>query len=587
MRDIARSAAALLIASLVAPTALAQQTVGLFKRTAAASSGYYTIISPNSAKSTYLIDMDGRPVHQWTSSYAAGLIGFLRPNGNLVRAGSIGAAADPNFKPNQGGGGILEEYDWNGNLVWSMNLSDSQFLQHHDIEILPNGNILATRWEFHTAADAIAAGRDPANVTAGKLWSEQIIEIQPTLPSGGTIVWSLRSWDHMVQQFDSTKANYGSVSANPQRFDMNPPDGDTSDDFQHCNSVKYNPDLDEIIINFHRYSEFFIIDHGTTTAQAATESGGARGHGGAILYRWGNPMMYGRGTAADEQLFNDHDAHWIKPGLPGAGNILIFNNGLNRPGNPPFSEVDEVVPPLLADGTYTQPAPTDPYGPAAPVWKYVATPPSSFYSSIISGTDRMPNGNTAIDEGTTGRQFEIDTNGNILWQWINPVNGTGTLTQGQPLSGTAVFKIRRYPSDFSGFVGHPLIPGPELEQFTSPKPVPDGSLTANRTAADGSVIDIAWDSTTCLSNDYNLLFGRLADLPLYGLLGSQCSIGTTGTYEWTAVPTDDLYFILVGRDPSGLYESSWGSGPGGAERHGTSSSFLCGATQKAEFASCP
>src|SRR5262249_40148687 len=142
------------------------------------------------------------------------------------------------------------------------------------------------------------------------------------------------------------------------------------------------------------------------------------------------------------------------------------------------------------DGTYTQPTgPTDPYGPAAPVWVYVATPPGSFYSSIISGTDRMPNGNTVIDEGTSGRQFEIDTTGNILWQWINPVNGTGTITQGQPVSGTSVFKFRRYASDFSGFDGHTLIPGPELEQFTSPKPVPDGSLTASRTAADGSVID--------------------------------------------------------------------------------------------------
>ena len=67
------------------------------------------------------------------------------------------------------------------------------------------------------------------------------------------------------------------------------------------------------------FSEFWIIDHGTTTAQAAGHTGGRRGRGGDLLYRWGNPRAYRAGTKADRKLFAQHNAHWIPKGLPGAG----------------------------------------------------------------------------------------------------------------------------------------------------------------------------------------------------------------------------------------------------------------------------
>ncbi|MGC8644373.1 MAG: hypothetical protein ACP5XB_31305, partial [Isosphaeraceae bacterium] len=60
-------------------------------------------------------------------------------------------------------------------------------------------------------------------------------------------------------------------------------------------------ELDQILLSVHSFSEIWIIDHGTTTAEAATHKGGRSGKGGDLLYRWGNPQAYRAGTAADQQ----------------------------------------------------------------------------------------------------------------------------------------------------------------------------------------------------------------------------------------------------------------------------------------------
>jgi hypothetical protein len=566
----------------------AQQTVGLFKRSASAYPGY-TLVSTIQSKHTYLLDLDGRPVHQWTSTFTAGIGAYLDIDGSLVRAAAIGALQNPVWIGNVGGGGRIERFDWDGNLTWSMDINDAQNLQHHDLEILPNGNILATVWEFIPAATAIAAGRDPANLADGDLYSEAIVEIHPTPPSGGQIVWKWRVWDHLVQDFDSTKANFGVVASNPQRIDINPNGADPFEDWLHINSVKYNASLDQIAVSVHRFSEFWVIDHSTTTAEAATESGGIRGNGGALLYRWGNPQKYDRGSPADQILFNQHDAHWIGSGLPGEGHFLVFNNGPTRPVPQPYSEVDELDPPLKPNGTYDLVG-SQAYGPPSVYWSYLGTPMTSFYSQIISGSQRMPNANTLICEGVPARLTEVDSAGAIVWRYVSSIAASGPVAQGDTTSAHGngyVFKVRRYPPDFPGFRGRTLVPGPELETFTPPHPVPEGSLGATRAAVDGSTIDVAWDATSCPSADYNLLFGQLAGLPSYTLSGSRCGLGPAGTYNWTGVPSGDLFFVVVGRDPSGLYESSWGHDGAGQERHGTSSSFQCGVTQKAEFVTCP
>ena len=79
----------------------------------------------------------------------------------------------------------------------------------------------------------------------------------------------------------------------------------------HANGIDYNADLDQIVLSFREVSEFWVIDHNTTTEEAA-------GPAGDLLYRWGNPEAYDRGKPADRQLFFQHDAKWVPDGTPGA-----------------------------------------------------------------------------------------------------------------------------------------------------------------------------------------------------------------------------------------------------------------------------
>jgi hypothetical protein len=146
------------------------------------------------------------------------------------------------------------------------------------------------------------------------------------------VVWEWKAWDHLVQEADASKPNYATVSQHPELIHLNfNGTNPTSADWLHINSVAYNPALDQIMVSVHGFSELWVIDHGTTTAQAASHSGGVRGKGGDLLYRWGNPQTYNRGTAADQKFFKQHNAHWIETGLPDAGKIMVFNNGLAGP----------------------------------------------------------------------------------------------------------------------------------------------------------------------------------------------------------------------------------------------------------------
>ena len=180
-------------------------------------------------------------------------------------------------------------------------------------------------------------------------------------------------------------------------------------DWIHADSIDYHPGLDQIVISARNFSELWIVDHSTTTEEAAGHAGGDGGRGGDLLYRWGNPRAHRAGTAADQQLFWPHTVHWIGPGLPGAGNLLMFNNGLEYDGHRRgWSSVVEIAPP--AEGRGYRPG-----EPAEPVWTYEADPPSVFYSKRLSGAQRLPNGNTLIASGFDGAIFEVTPDGDTVW----------------------------------------------------------------------------------------------------------------------------------------------------------------------------
>jgi hypothetical protein len=236
------------------------------------------------------------------------------------------------------------------------------------------------------------------------------------------------------------------------------------------NSIDYHADFDQIALSVRGNSEVWIIDHSTTTAEAKSHSGGKRGKGGDLLYRWGNPACYGYGTKTEQRYFEQHDVEWIPAGYPGAGNFTCFNNGLGR-GN--YSTVDEFAPAVDANGNYTMPTGSAAL-PLTYTWTYQGTTAAPMYSENISGANRLPNGNTIICSGTVGRFLEVTPAKEIVWEYICPVQLTGEMTQGQKPDAdparaeetmNSVFRVYKYPLDYAAFAGKTLTPGDFIEKY--------------------------------------------------------------------------------------------------------------------------
>lgn len=437
-------------------TLYSQQTVGLFINDSTAFNGY-TLFAPTSSRTTYLIDNCGATIHTWTSDFTPGSSVYLLENGNLLRTARI------NSPFNSGGtGGRIELFSWEGEMLWSYNYSSETFHQHHDIEPLPNGNILVLAWEFHTMEEAITQGRNPSNLANAGIWSERIVEIEMVGINEINTIWEWHLWDHLVQDFDSTKANYGIIADHPELMDLNFTTGGSNQlDWLHYNGIDYHPGLDQILISSRSMSEIYIIDHSTTSEEAAGHLGGNAGKGGDFLYRWGNPRVYNRGILANQQLFGQHDPTWIPEGLPDEGNILLFNNGQNRPGGN-FSTVDLIDPPIDQNGHYLLDE-EQAFGPEQIFWTFEATPSNSFYSPRISGAQRLPNGNTLICEGADGHFFEVNNNGSIVWKYISPISGNNPVSQGSNPGQNDIFRATKYAPSYGAFINKDLTPGPPIE----------------------------------------------------------------------------------------------------------------------------
>ena len=465
-----------------------KRTVGLFKNDVSKAYPGYTLFSPKHMGSTYLIDNNGQMINKWSKSqYEPGQSFYLRENGNLVRC----AMTRGPLSSGGGEGGRIEEYDWDGNLVWATDFSDANKMQHHDIVLLPNGNILMLVVEKKTYPEVLKAGFNPKllepGIKSGYMVPDSVYEIKPKMPTGSDIVWSWHVWDHLVQDFDPAQDNYGVVKDHPELVNPNGFNTDFhtnqvpktySKDSQvihafwnHMNSITYNTKWDQIMLSVRGNSEVWVIDHGTTTEQAKGHTGGQYNKGGDLLYRWGNSWEYEAGTIKDAMLFQQHNAIWIADNLPGAGDMMVYNNGISRN----YSSVDQWTPPVDAKGNYTL-VPGQAYGPTKMTWEYKATPPESMYDEAISGAQRLPNGNTLVCSGTHGRFIETNPAGETVWEYWNPVAtkvmGYADIPPSDQARGeefmNACFRVTRYPVDFPGFKGKDMTPKGVIETDTPP-----------------------------------------------------------------------------------------------------------------------
>ncbi len=374
---------------------------GLLGTTASAQKwGDFTLYSIQNSTTAVLLDTMSTPgtFHTWTfaSTAKTGYSTYMLPGGYLLRTV---AKSGNSFN----GGpicGQVQKVDWNGNVVWDYVYSTTNYCTHHDIEPMPNGNVLLIAYERKTAAEVTAAGGS----SAIEMWPDKIVEVQPTGPTTGTVVWEWHAWDHLMQNVDASKANYvTSISAHPELLNINYAQ---QKDWLHMNGVSYNEQLNQIAFSCHNMSEIYVIDHSTTTAQAASHSGGNSGKGGDILYRWGNPQAYSAGTSANQVLKVTHDAHWIPQGCPRAGYLVAFNNG--GQSNPQKSCVDMINPPVNG---YTYSLIGTAYSPSTYDRRHVG----NGYTSNMGGSQQLPNGNMLVTIALSGMIYEVDSNNNVIW----------------------------------------------------------------------------------------------------------------------------------------------------------------------------
>mgnify|MGYP002078505037 CR=1 FL=1 len=440
-----------------------QSTVGLLTYNDQPAENYL-LFSPTGSRSTYLIDQCGYKLHEWNTSYFPGQIAYLLPDGNLLRTGRLGG----NF--NTGGiGGRVELLNWEGGVLWSHDFATSQYHQHHVVLSMPNGNILVLLYVLKSPDEALQAGFRPELIPAAGIWSEQIIEIRLKGTNDFDLIWEWNMWDHLIQDFDSTKDNYGVIRDHPELMDVNYRDDGAPNpsDWLHFNSLDYHPVLDQIMFSSRHHSEVYIIDHSTTSAESSAHSGGIYGRGGDLLYRFGNPAAYGFDDPDLRWFYGQHDAHWVtKNGF--TDDIIVFNNGITRPGTA-FSNIMAWKPPYDEVGGYK--LTNGLFGYTEISREFTASPPESFFSPRLSGVQLLQNGHLLICEGNGGRFFETDLNNYIIWEYITPINNFGIIPQGVAPTGNDVFKCITYSPDYEGFSGrnlsvsaNPLVPSAASDQ---------------------------------------------------------------------------------------------------------------------------
>jgi hypothetical protein len=533
---------------------------------------------------SYLIDMPGRVVQSW-------------PTGTDARLLDSGHVLD--WESSSGTITGLRELDWDGTAVWSYTESRSTYHPHGDFRRIydPKLGAYATLYLASrdvTNAECIAAGCDPANAPYDGASVDTIVEID----MNGNVVWEWSFWDHGVQDVDSTKANWvgtGKTIADfPGRIDLNLPGRPLRANWLDCNSLDYNPTLDQIVVNS-RQGELYVVDRGNTfvagnpTASIALAAGTA----GNFLYRFGDPARYAQGTppsvstnwenasSGNKQIGGSSNAQWIASGLTGAGHLLVFNNNQYVYQRTQQSYAFEINPYLNSSGTdtgaYVNP-PTAGYTTwtfdkdtmkanqllsKQVTWKYGTVGNLTLFSHFGGSVQRLSNGNTLICATTQGYLLEVDSSGNVVWEYLNPVTSSGIVTaigDAWPMTN-ALPRAVRYDSAFAGFTGHDLTPGATITGNTLPT-----ISNTSRSPASPTSADAVWVTSRIVDN------GSVASANLTYTIGSGTPTTTTVFTEtmcsaaykpWTGTGAVNAWTVT-----GGYFEQRTGSNYGSGNAYG-------------------
>ena len=388
----------------------------------------YTLVAPWQTNVTYLMDMDGNIINEWTCDTTP-FYSELLPNGNLIRHGRL-----PDAWPAYGGvSGVLQEYDWSGNKVWEYKMfTPGVEVSHHTFEVMPNGNYMLLGWEHKSYDEMVKAGRDVnlpghsvfkdgmkinGRMVEG-IWPDFVREINRQ----GETVWEWHVWDHLGKGPDKIDIN---VFLTPKRSPVQ-----AGPDWTHFNGVSYNPNTDQVALTSRNLGEVYIIDKKT----------------GNIVSRWGNPANYGEGKFpsgyyddGDTELFGPHAPDWTSDTT-----VSIFDNGDARL-SANYSRAVEVD--VTTGKIVWQWRPAD-----------VGTTPSNFYTATQGGCQKLPNGNWLITSTNTGgHTIEVTPDKEIVWEFINPLGRGNKVYATSGKHGQTgqfmVHKSLRYAKDDPRFAG--------------------------------------------------------------------------------------------------------------------------------------
>jgi hypothetical protein len=362
--------------------------------------GLYTLYATKNESQAYLCDTNGTNYKTWSFSSSAknAYSTYLVPGDTLVRTTTYDASGSPG---SGGSTGKIQKVTWDGTVVWEYQYSSSTTQMHHDICPMPNGNVIFISYDVKSSADATQAGSS----TASTFWSEKLVEVKPNYSTGSaTIVWEWKLWDHLCQNYSSSKDNYvTSIVNNPQLLNINYAGSGNLPDRYHMNGIDYNEELDQIVVSMHFMNSVFVIDHSTTTAEAAGHTGGNSGKGGDFLYRWGNPASYG---ASGTTMFNTiHDAHWISSDNPNYPNYLC---GYKNNVQPTKTQIVIWNPPY--DGYNYSLTLGQAYAPSTYAYQYTST----FSANNEGNSQQLPNGNMLVNN-SFGSVYEVNSAGTQVW----------------------------------------------------------------------------------------------------------------------------------------------------------------------------
>ncbi len=236
-------------------------------------------------------------------------------------------------------GRALVEYDWEGRLTWKYDLGRD--LPHHDVVRLPNGN---------TLFPVKRAGRK----------TDDVLEVDRS----GAIVWEWRSGEHLDEHIDDTRKARGDIT-HINSVQLLP-----ENRWHHRGDARFRPG--NLLLSARNLNAIFVVDRST----------------GDVVWNY------------KTELDLQHESLMIEPGNPGAGNILLFNNGYWNRYDYRKSKIVEIDPVTKAV-----------------VWEYQS---EDFYSPTGGVQQPLPNGNVLVGSTRGGRAFEITRAGDIVWQWTPP-----------------------------------------------------------------------------------------------------------------------------------------------------------------------